>query len=258
MRKRNNVITLEDRIPKLKEQRKQKANRRMILYVSMFFVLVLVIVYFVSPLGHVGKIAVSGNHFVSREEILEASGLSANAGFWEMDADTIANHIEQMKQIKLAEVERRFPNRFSIKVTEYHRVAYLEANGHFYPILGNGARLSALDESEIPADAPVLAGWEEGKMLSAMAAQLTKLPMPIVRGISEIHWTPTEHFPKAITAYMNDGFVVKALIQDFADKMEQYPRIISELDPNTKGVIHMRVGTYFVKYADEEESSDDN
>ncbi|HET7615676.1 MAG TPA: FtsQ-type POTRA domain-containing protein [Bacillales bacterium] len=258
MGKQEKVITLEDRIPKLKEQRKQKANRRMILYISVFFFLVLVIVYFISPLSHVGKITVSGNRFVDEKTIIEAGGLSGQPGFWDTDASTVAKKIKQIKQIKTAEVDKSFPNQFSINVTEYHRVAYLKEDRHYYPILGNGSRLSALDKGDVPSGAPILVHWPKGKKLSAMAEQLQKLSMPLVHRISEIYYTPTDHFPGGITVYMNDGFEVRALIDDFSKNMEQYPKIISQIDSGAKGIIHMRVGTYFVKYANEGDSGSES
>ncbi|HEX6922614.1 MAG TPA: cell division protein FtsQ/DivIB [Bacillales bacterium] len=248
------VITLEDRIPKLKEQRRQKANRRMILYISVFFFLILVIVYFVSPLSHVGKVTISGNHYVANEAILNASGLSADPSFWDADPKSLESKIGQIKEIESVEVSRHFPNKITIQVTEYDRVAYLKKDGHFFPILENGARLPALSENDIPAGAPILVNWPKGKMLEAMASQVQQLAEPIVHRISEIYYTPTDHFPKGITVYMNDGFEVRARISDFASKMTKYPEVISEIDPQAKGIIHMRVGTYFEKYRNEGDS----
>lgn len=252
------VITLEDRIPKLKEQRRQKANRRLIFYISIFFLLILVIVYFVSPIGHVGKITVNGNHYVSDKVILNASQLAAETSFWDADPATLEHKIEQVKEIESAKVTRHFPNKISIQVTEYDRVAYLKKDAQFYPILENGERLSALSKQEIPTGAPILVNWPKGEKLEAMAAQVQKLPEPIVHRISEIYFTPTENFPKGITVYMNDGLEVRARIDDFARKMTKYPEIASKINPGTKGILYMRVGTYFKEYRNEEASSNES
>ncbi|MCD8500622.1 MAG: hypothetical protein LRY71_01750 [Bacillaceae bacterium] len=37
MMDKQKIVSLEDRIPKLKQQRKQRANRRLIIYLSTFF-----------------------------------------------------------------------------------------------------------------------------------------------------------------------------------------------------------------------------
>lgn len=249
------VITLEDRIPKLKQQRRHKANRRLILYISIFFLLILVFVYFQSPLSKVGTVSVSGNHFVGKDQVIKAGGITGDSGFWDARSATIAQKIEKVDEIQSADVHKHFPNRITVNVEEYKRVAYLQADGHYYPILENGARLSALGSRKIPVNAPVLVNWKEKKTLSKMAAQIQKLPRPLNERISEISFTPTDNFPEGVTVYMNDGFEVRALIDDFASDMKKYPQIVSELDPETKGVIHMRVSTYFSEYSNKKKSS---
>jgi cell division protein FtsQ len=251
MREKEKVITLEDRIPKLKEQRRQKANRRLILYISIFFFLILIIVYLISPLSHVGKVTINGNHYVDNRTILDASGLSSDTSFWDVDRDAVVKKVKKVKEVKSVSVNKHFPNAVSIRVTEYGRVAYLKKDDRYYPILENGARLSALSQKDIPAGAPILVDWEDGKKLAHMAGELQKLPEAMVHRISEIYYTPTEHFPGAITVYMNDGFEVQSLINNFSNKMKSYPDIVSQLNPQARGIIHMRVGTYFEKYGND-------
>jgi len=76
------LIVLEDRVPKLQEQRKQKANRRLILYLSLFFILILFIVYSQSSLSNVSNIEVQGNKHVSDKDIVKESGMSKKTSYW--------------------------------------------------------------------------------------------------------------------------------------------------------------------------------
>lgn len=246
MGNKGKVVTLEDRIPKLKEQRRQKANRRLVLYICIFFLLLLAIVYFTSPLSKIGQVNVSGNHYVEDDAIIEAGGLTAETGFWNVDRKEAASRIEQMKEIRSAEVTRQFPNHLTVHIEEYDRAAYMKKDNAFFPILENGARLSALDDGQVPVNAPILVDWPEGEKLAAMAGQLKDLPESLVHRISEIYYTPIDHFPNAITVYMNDGFEVRASIDDFAQKMKKYPEIIANIHAD-RGIIHMRVNVYFEK-----------
>jgi cell division protein FtsQ len=50
---------------------------------------------------------------------------------------------------------------------------------------------------------------------------------------------------------MNDGFEVRATLRTFSDKMVHYPSIISQLDPNKKGIIDLEVGSFFKAYESE-------
>ena len=53
---KGNVVSLEDRIPKLKHRRKKRANRRAIMLLVLFFILLILVLYFLSPLSDINKI----------------------------------------------------------------------------------------------------------------------------------------------------------------------------------------------------------
>src|SRR5699024_5011527 len=76
------VISIEDRIPKLKEERKKKANRRLIFYLTIFFILIACVVYLQSPYSNVKEITVTGNDVVPIEEIKELSGIDDETNIW--------------------------------------------------------------------------------------------------------------------------------------------------------------------------------
>lgn len=242
------VLTLEDRIPKLKQQRRQKANRRLIFYVSIFFLLIIGILYLQSPLSHVKNIEVVGNVHVSSEDIVSLSEITNKTSFWNLNVDSITKKINKNEQIKDAKIVRKLPNSIIITVTEMNRVAYAINEGKFYPILEDGNILKSIESTSFPSDAPILMNWKQGEELQEMAAELAKLSPAIVNSISEIHHTPEESDSLHITLYMNDGHEVSATITDFAKKMSAYPAIVSQLDPELKGVIHMEVAYYFETY----------
>jgi cell division protein FtsQ len=247
------VLTLEDRIPKLKQQRRQKANRRLIFLVSIFFLLIISILYLQSPLSHIANIEVKGNIHVSTKEIISLSGISNRTSFWSIEADSIINKIKKNEEIRDVSIEKKFPNSVTIDVTEMKRVAYALNDGKTVPILENGNVLQANVETLVHSDAPILMNWEAGSALQEIAAELSKLSPAITNSISEIHHTPEDSDPFHITLYMNDGFEVSATITDFAKKMSAYPAIVNQLDPNQKGIIHMEVAYYFESYDKMEE-----
>ncbi len=47
------IVNIEERIPKIKEQRKQKANRRLISFILLFFIMVLIIIYLQTPISKI-------------------------------------------------------------------------------------------------------------------------------------------------------------------------------------------------------------
>lgn len=242
------VISIEDRIPKLKKIRKRKANRRLIILLSLFFILMGCVLYFLSPLSHVKTVEVSGNRYLTDEQIIKLSDLNNQQSIWKVDTAQTAAHIKENPEIKTAKIVPVFPNSLKITVTEYNKMAYLFKENHFYPILENGKILDGLESTEIPVFAPVLINFKEGAVLKQLLKELKKLPDDIQNSISEIHNSPTKTDPYHITMYMNDGFEVSATSLTLADKMVHYPAIVSQLDPQVKGVIDLEVGSYFKAY----------
>jgi cell division protein FtsQ len=252
------VLTLEDRIPKLKTQRKQKANRRLVFYISFFFLLILFIIYFQSPLSEIKQIETIGNHFVSDTEIIDTLKIEQNQNFWTVNVDELTAKVQGLQEVESVEISRQFPTGLQINVLEYERVAYIELEGSYYPILHNGDVLTSIKNDAIPVNAPILVNWEDREEIQEMAAELRKLSESIIHRISEIHLTPTETDPFRLILYMNDGFMVDTTVLDFANKMEEYPSIVQTLDQDEKGIIHMTVSPWLDRFSAEEEPTDEN
>lgn len=241
------VIQLNDRIPKLKEQRRQKTNRRFIFYIIIFFLLVIVVTYIESPLSNVKGISVSGNRYSQTDQIKTASGLTTHSKIWGVNQKIIMNHLKKtIPSIKSVSVNMHyFSGQVVIGVTEYQRVAYLKTNSSFKPVLANGKFTNSKSSSLIPVNAPILVGFKEGKQLTDLTAQLAKMTPSILYNISEIDFTPTNLYPGGITLYLNDGHQALASISSLAKKMALYPSILANLPKGQKGVVQLRVGTYW-------------
>ncbi|MDF0725275.1 cell division protein FtsQ/DivIB [Cytobacillus sp. S13-E01] len=252
------VVTIEDRIPKLKQKRKQKANKRLVIYISFFFLLIIGVAYIQSPLSKVSQVKITGNYNVSETEIKKLSTLSERTSFWSINVKKMTEQIEAHEQIKSATIDKKLPNTVIINVEEHKRVAYILNKEKYLPILENGQILDSVKETLAPADAPILQNWEKGEDIQEMAVELSKLPDSITNSISEIHHSPEKSDPLHITLFMNDGYEVSATVRSFSEKMSAYPSIISELDPSLKGVIYLEVVPYFKAYEREDEKEDES
>ncbi|TDL79962.1 cell division protein FtsQ/DivIB [Peribacillus frigoritolerans] len=250
------VVSLEDRVPKLKEHRKQKSNRRLILFLSVFFILILLVIYFQSPLSKVSSVDVAGNKTVSEEEIINMSGITEKSGFWSINEKEVNDALSDFEQIQNVKLDKHLPNKVTIVVEEYYKVAYIVKGDQYSPILENGKTLDPV-EGTFPDDAPLLINWSKAEEIEEMAMELMSLPDSVKNAISEIYHTPEKTDPWHITLYMNDGFEVQASVRSFSKKMIDYPAIVSQLAPNSKGIIHMEVGTYFESYDKKDEAAEE-
>lgn len=252
--KQGKVITIEDRIPRLKEERKRKANRRFILYLSLFFLLILLVVYLQSPLSKVGKIDIQGNFYVSDADILKAGQITENTSFWNISKKKLADKIKQSDvQIANVTIKKRLPNTLVIEIEEFQRVAYIKTKNSYFPILENGETIDRLERDEIPVNAPIIINADDRK-LKKIASEIKKLPHSIVQRISEITFTSSKTVAYDLVLYMNDGFEVRTSVTNFADNMKKYPLIVSHIDPDKKGIIHLDVSSYFEELNSEEET----
>lgn len=242
------IVSIEERIPKLKQQRRKKANRRLVTLLSLFFLLIVCVVYFQSPLSHIKKISVTGNDLYKAEHLVKNSGLSTGMNIWKLDKKEVEKEIEKLPEIKSATVKWSFPNNVLITVKEYDRIAVIAKENSFIPVLENGEILQDEGSTNSPSNAPILIGFTEGEILEEMVSSLKELPFEILYSISEVNYTPKETDRFHISLYMNDGNEVSASLRSFSKKMIHYPSIVSQLDPSQKGVIDLEVGSYFKTY----------
>lgn len=245
------IVSIEDRIPKLKQQRRKKANRRVILLLLLFFSLIACVVYFQSPLSHVKKVKVNGNEVYPKEELLSLISMTKSTNIWKVDEEAIEDKLRKLPEIKSANVKIKLPHTVIINVKEYKRIAYIVKESSYLPVLENGEILKSEQTADLPVSAPLLIGFSEGDVLEEMIFSLQILPEEVINSISEIHYKPKKTDAYRIVLYMNDGFEVSATLRSFAEKMAHYPSIVSQLDPDKKGVIDLEVGSYFKAFDEE-------
>lgn len=244
------VISIEDRIPKLKQARKKRANRRLIYYLSAFFLLISLIVYLQSPLSKVKTFIISGNELLSEEELVELSGIKPKSNMWWVDSKESEEKLTDSPYIETATINRKFPRSVEITIKEFNLVGYTLKGKNYFPVLGNGVTLSDPVKT-MNGKVPLLHGFDEAKRLTSMTKELDMLEPGIRNMISEIYWEPTEENKDKVTLYMKQGYIVKGEIIDFANKMDIYPSIISQLEPGQKGTIHIGIGAYFEQTKDD-------
>ncbi|MHA6251379.1 cell division protein FtsQ/DivIB [Oceanobacillus sp. CAU 1775] len=250
---KKNIVSIEDRIPKLKEARKKKANRRLVFYLSIFFLLILIIVYLQSPLSQVKTIDVQNNSFISDDEVVEISGIKIDSNIWSLDFENMEAILKGNPIIDEVSIERQLPNTVVFEVTEKRIVSFFEQGASYYPVLENGTVLTEAEFKEFNGQAPLMVGFTDTENLSIIASELNKLSDEILSLISEIHQLPEDNNQSTVMMYMNDGFVVKAATRNFSEGMSAYPSVVAQLDPETNGMIHVGVGVYFEEFIEETE-----
>lgn len=250
--KKEKIVSIEDRIPKLKQARKKKANRRLVFYLSIFFILISVIVYIQSPLSDVKTVNITGNSYVTEKELTKMAQLDDSPNIWTISKKNMEQKIRESPLIQSVEVKKKMPQTVQISVSEYDMVGYVKQDDYFLPVLENGEKISELKSKMMTGKAPLMLDFTEEIYLEKISEELNELPQNIRKLISEIHWNPRDDNKNKILLYMNDGFTVDGTIRDFSEKMKVYPSIVSQLPGDEKGIIHIGVGAYFESFTSEE------
>ena len=250
--KKEKIVSIEDRIPKLKQARKKKANRRLVFYLSIFFILISVIVYIQSPLSDVKTINIKGNSIVSDEEITELAQLNDSPNIWAISKKNMEQKITDSPMVESANIKKKLPRTVQINIDEYDMVGYVKENDYFLPVLENGEKLSEIKSKTMSGKAPLILDFTEEIYLEKISEELNELPDNIRKLISEIHWNPSDDNKNKILLYMNDGYTVDGTIRNFAEKMKVYPSIVSQLPEDAEGIIHIGVGAYFESFTSDD------
>lgn len=244
---RKKILSIEDHIPKFKENKRKKHNRRLIICLSIFFLLIFLVIYIQSPLSRVHTVKVNGNALLTEDDVQKLSGIDKDTNIWSIRQGELEQKLEKSPLIKKATVARDLPNSVSIDIKEYKRIAYVAKKNGYEPLFASGKTLDKFKTKSMPGDAPALYNFKKARDLKQMASELEKLNPGIRNLISEIHVKKEQDKNEPLELYMNDGLVVNAALRDFSKKMEIYPSIASQIKPGTSGIIHIGVGAYFEK-----------
>ncbi|MDN4607550.1 cell division protein FtsQ/DivIB [Sporosarcina highlanderae] len=236
------VIDIEERIPSMREKRRRKTNKKFIFIIAVFCIALLVLLYFQSPFSKVGAIEIHGAQLYDDEFYFEKSGIPIGSSYWGFVTKEVEKELLKIEGVSKVSVTRKLLRDVEISITEWKMVAYMENDGNFDLLLENGELISS--DINYP-NVPILNHVDKPDLRKKLTKQLLKMDKDVLHLISEIIYTGTEENPDTITAFMDDGFEVHAIIPTFAEKMDYYPEITSQLEDMEKGIIDMEVGTYF-------------
>ncbi len=134
--------------------------------------LVLYMVFLHMPYFNLRQVDVTGNHRLSREEVIEASGLEAGTNLLTVNLKGVADRLRRHPWISSATVYRRLPGRMIMEVEERTPRAILAADKLYY-VDGQGDVFTRLLPGE-SLNYPLFSGVE-AEQLKARAPELRDL-----------------------------------------------------------------------------------
>jgi cell division protein FtsQ len=245
--RQSNVI-YDERIPKLKSYRKRRRNFFLIALIVFFFVIVLLVLYLQSPYSKLEEVELEGQLLLDEQTIMNQAQLQLDMFFFNFRLSSVKERLESLVEVKEVELDRHFPNRLRIQITEYPVVALWAEDQALYPILSTGQILMHHPWGNKRVLYPILTDWQTKEGIIELSQELERLPPALSDLISEIRLTPIFSDPYRLTLYMQDGFEVRTSIRKFAENLSWYPHYVEQVkaDGMPVGIIYLLDAKWYV------------
>ncbi len=235
-----------NKIRGIKIKRYVSNGERVLKLVILFSLILLFMIYIISPLSKINTLHVTGNHDLTKEQVEKNTNIYPGRFIWGVYLtrhQLIKQAVRKNPQIKSLRIDVTGPQSLRISVKENALLGTAVMNNDTYAVLADGQ----LQRTKT-ADNGIAYKRFDGhkKALAATAAQLGKLKPAIRNGISSVSYQPTKEYPDRVIIYMRDGNTVYGDLNTIGDKMGYYLAIAASM--KNKGIIDLQVGAYSYDY----------
>lgn len=226
---------------KVKQKKKQTPvkKKRKILYGRIFlaiFLLAMIIVLIVVLVPKkIKNISVSGNQFLSDQEVIELAGLEDYPSTFTHFSFQIKQALEDDVFVKSATVSKSW-------LYDVH-IAIEENRPLFYDTTKQKTILESGDEVDGSFDVPTLVNYTPDTIYSKLIQKMKDLDTDIIRRISEMQYDPNDVDPNRFLFTMDDGNYVYLTANQLSN-INNYVTIISKFS-GKKGILYLDSGEYF-------------
>ncbi|MGT2911712.1 cell division protein FtsQ/DivIB [Streptococcus cameli] len=207
--------------------------------------ILLISLYFVTPLGKWKQFSVEGNQELSSDTIIKKSLISSN----DYALTTLLHHQqfeENIKSsspwIKSAKIRARFPNHFLITVEEYTQIGYVKQGEEYYSVLSNGEVSDTPTSADSLPEKYTTIQLSDKELIKELVLHLASIDPGILSSIQDIQLTPSKATNDLLSIEMRNGNLVLVPLNEVEFKLPYYKKIASDL--MTTSVIDMEVGIY--------------
>lgn len=219
---------------KRNKKHKRKINIKRVLIVLIIVLIIVFAIYKISKVT-ITNIYISGNNYLSDQEIIDISGLKDYPNSINNMSYKIKKRLVKNDYIISAKVEKKGLKKVYIKIEEnYPLFYYLPENK---TVLYDGTKVK--DKLLVPT----IINKIPNKIYDKLLKKLEKVEKDILYRISEIEYKPNDVDNERFFILMNDGNYVYLTIYKFL-KINKYVDIIKTFD-NKKGILYLDSGEYF-------------
>lgn len=216
---------------------KKKINKKGVLVVVLSIYLIIMAFYYCFTLP-VKTILITGNKYISDQEIITASGINESTKLLFSNKKNISNNIKKISLIEDVNIQKSLNGKVTINVQE--------AQVLFINILNKTYVLSNQKETECTENylgIPVLINYVPSDIYKNLITKMSKIDSHILTLISEIKYDPNikDNIPidnNRFLLKMNDGNYVYINLANF-ENLGRYESIYATLDDTKKGILNL-------------------
>lgn len=190
--------------------------------------LILLSLYFITPLGSLKNLVVTGNERVTQDEIIKATQIDSRdytiTTF--LNRNQYANNLKKANAwIEKAEISYQFPITFKIQVTEYKILAYEASTGNIYPVISNGTVINQPVKKEALPENYMRLNLSDKAKVKKLVQELSDVPDSIKNEIQTVDLTPSKATKDLLTLTMRDENKIIVPLSDIHKKLPYYSRV---------------------------------
>jgi len=218
--------------------------------------LILLSLYFITPLGSLKNLVVTGNERVTQDEIIKATQIDSRdytlTTF--LNRNQYANNLKKANAwIEKAEISYQFPITFKIQVTEFKILAYEASTGNIYPVISNGTVINQPVKKEALPENYMRLNLSDKAKVKKLMQELSDVPDSIKNEIQTVDLTPSKATKDLLTLTMRDEHKIIVPLSDIHKKLPYYSRVHPLL--TEPSIVDMEAGifSYSASLAQKEE-----
>lgn len=183
------------------------------------------------------NIIVTGNAYISDEEILERAKLTDYPPFFLTLSSKIERNIKKMSIIKKVKVRKKFFNVLEIFVEEEKIVLKTDDKNRY--ILANGEEVTYQESVAVGR----LTNEVSPSVYKDLLVNMASINSNILGKISEVKYVPNEYDKERFLLYMDDGNSVYLTLTKF-EMINYYNKVLPQLE-GKKGILYLDSGNHF-------------
>ena len=183
------------------------------------------------------NIYITGNTYLSDQNIIELAGIENYPSFWKTSSNSISKKIKENPYIKQVHVTKKLFAEVHITVEEENLLFRKEENQKI--VLENKEEIDDHNTYSLP----VLLNYVPDTKYDSFIKGMNAVTESIKAQISEIRYYPNDQDEDRFLLYMNDGNYVYLTLTKFK-QINYYEDVLKELD-GKKGILYLDSGNHF-------------